>query len=270
VPFLSVTPEDSVEISKYFVGQKLNDVHDKTIIHITKMTDGTLKTTFKGHLYILYNPKTKTMCRDIDGRAFTRVEPAYLNGPGFPPGADKVKIGRHVHGTIGEDKEAPLEWRHDSTLPDPENKRVWWFQNPRYEYEISQDLKDEKGLPQRIEKIVGGEPMVGTHEEFFAAVAEYEKLVADQKSEKEALELKKTTIAAGIIADKAMANASGKPPEAPTPEPAATPAPEAAEPPTEAPAPSQCAATTASGERCKRPAGYGEGEAFCPQHAKKD
>lgn len=193
-----------MDIFKYFTGQKLNDENGVTLLQITKITDGTKKTTFGGHEYLLYNPKTEQVCRDVGGKAFVKITMAYLNGPEYPPNSDKVD-GRKFPGAIGQDRETKLEWRLQRTLPDETNKRVWWVKNPRYEYEISQDLKDEKNMPVKIERLVGGEHFVGTYDEFAAAVAEVDKIIADQKAVKKAEALEQTTIAAKIIADKAIA-----------------------------------------------------------------
>lgn len=135
----------SDEITLELVGQNVNG------IHVVKLTDGTLDTTFKHHLYG-WRDKKNTLIRDeISGKAITTTSRQML----------------HVNeqrGSFGRCAPSLLK-----TVPDADDKRIWWDTNPKYK---TKRFKSKQGVTESVEVYQGpGKDMVvGTWDEFLEAV----------------------------------------------------------------------------------------------------
>jgi hypothetical protein len=133
------------EITTDISGQNVNG------IHVVKITDGTLNTTFKHHIYG-WRDKKNVLIRDpISGKAITTTSRQMLHG----------NEQRGIHGMC-----APELLK---TLPDEDDKRIWWDDNPKY---VTRHFKNKEGIAESRKIYVGaGKNMVvGTWDEFLEAV----------------------------------------------------------------------------------------------------
>ncbi len=135
----------SDEITLELVGQNVNGVH------VIKLTDGTLETTFKHHLYG-WRDKKNDLIRDSEsGKAITTTSRQMLHR----------NEQRGSYGRCG-----PELLR---TIPDVDDKRVWWDATPRY---VTKNFKNKEGIAASRKDYVsvGKQMVVGTWDEFLEAV----------------------------------------------------------------------------------------------------
>ena len=134
----------SDEITLELVGQNVNG------IHVVKLTDGTLNTTFKHHVFG-WRDKKNTLIRDeMSGKAITTTSRQMLHC-------------NEQRGSYGMCAPSLLK-----TLPDADDKRVWWDADPKY---VTKRFKNKEGIAATRKDYVGGKNMVvGTWDEFLEVV----------------------------------------------------------------------------------------------------
>lgn len=135
----------SEEITLELVGQNVNGVH------VIKLTDGTLDTTFKHHLYG-WRDKKNTLIRDpISGKAITTTSRQMLHG-------------NEQRGSYGMCAPSLLK-----TLPDADDRRIWWDANPKY---VTKRFKNKEGISasRKDYVCVGKQMVVGSWDEFLEVV----------------------------------------------------------------------------------------------------
>ena len=135
----------SDELTLELVGQNVNG------IHVVKLTDGTLNTTFKHNVYG-WRDKKNDLIRDPEsGKAITTTSRQMLHS----------NEQRGTYGMCG-----PKLLR---TVPDVDDKRVWWDASPKY---VTKNFKNKDGIAATREDYVpvGKNMVVGTWDEFLEAV----------------------------------------------------------------------------------------------------
>lgn len=149
----------SDEISLELVGQNVNGVH------VVKLTDGTLETTFKHHLYG-WRDKKNTLIRDPEsGRAITTTSRQMLHG-----NEDRGSYGKCAPSLL-------------KTIPDVDDRRIWWDDDPNY---VTKRFKNKDGIADVRKDYVSGKNMVvGTWDEFLEVVNGREPEPEDTLSETE-------------------------------------------------------------------------------------
>lgn len=135
----------SDEITLELVGQNVNGVH------VIKLTDGTLDTTFKHHVYGWRGKKNELIRDPISGKAITTTSRLMLHC-------------NEQRGSYGRCAPALLK-----TIPDVDDKRIWWDTNPKY---VTKRFKNKEGIAatRKDYVCVGKNMVVGTWDEFLEVV----------------------------------------------------------------------------------------------------
>jgi hypothetical protein len=135
----------SDEITLELVGQNVNG------IHVVKLTDGTLNTTFKHNVYGWRDKKNDLIRDPISGKAITTTSRQMLH----------CNEQRGSYGMCG-----PKLLR---TVPDMDDKRVWWDASPKY---VTKNFKNKEGIASTRKDYVpvGKNMVVGTWDEFLEIV----------------------------------------------------------------------------------------------------
>lgn len=108
-----------VAMKNYFGGQDIKDAFGNVAIRIIKITDGTIRTTFGGHLYAERDPFTGKDKTDKLGNLIT------------------TKLDHHPR-ELGYNES---DYRYVETLPDPNDKHVWIVENPVFDDKNGIDFK---------------------------------------------------------------------------------------------------------------------------------